>query len=191
MEKHIPKDEKSLEDLISHYPFLSSKEIAVVKVKPSSSVENLVRFAKGALTGAERRKVVFVGVGSACWRAITCVELLKRELSVKRITVHQRTKISFDNSGSASRRVEKSSCSSFAREPMSKPMAALNQLANSSDVESIYLLTSLDPLPEEDAIDLSGVHQDAVASEKRQVHSSKLMETPANPWKRSRKTSAS
>ncbi|CDW51959.1 Alba domain containing protein [Trichuris trichiura] len=190
MEELNPKDDKALENLILLYPFLSSKEIAVVKVKSSSSVKNLVRFAKEALTGAERRKVVFVGIGSACSRAISCVEGLKRELSMKNVTIHQRTKISFDNSVSGSSKEDKSIWSSFARGPISKPKAALSQTASSFDVESIYLLTSLDPLPEEDTADLSGVHQSVVASGKRQVNSSRLMETPANPWKRVKQTSA-
>uniref|UniRef100_A0A5S6QTY2 Alba domain-containing protein n=1 Tax=Trichuris muris TaxID=70415 RepID=A0A5S6QTY2_TRIMR len=187
MEEKISR-ETLLEHLALLYPFLSSSDIGLFNVKASSSVENFVQAAEKTLTASERRKVVFVGFGPACWRAITCAEVLKRNLSLKCVVVYQRSKISYKSIHNTDSNFT-GTC--LLGKSLSKSGTNQRETGLESGVESICLLISLDPIPEVDVC-LSGVHQGAAAvGHKGHLRSPKLMEAPANPWKRAKKAAPS
>ncbi|XP_068131792.1 ribonuclease P protein subunit p25 [Hyperolius riggenbachi] len=66
-------------------------QVAHMKVKEGSKIRNLVGFALSYMRSEDTRQIVFSAYGQAVTKAITCAEILKRQIG----GLHQNTKVQY------------------------------------------------------------------------------------------------
>ncbi|KAG9345093.1 hypothetical protein JZ751_009634 [Albula glossodonta] len=99
-----------------------------VRVKDGSKIRNLMSFAQRSMKTETCRKILFSGAGKSISKAITCTEILKRQVR----GLHQYTQLMY-------RTVQD------VWEPL-EPTVGLDSLIVSKNVPAIWVLLSKDPL---------------------------------------------